>query len=788
MEKKSAEHILWILVGILVAIRAFQWGGGIPPNADLDPGWELVLEYGAAHHWQFGTDLIFTYGAWGFLQGAHGLGEMDLARRLFAVTFAPIAALSVVGLLRPLPRFVSIPALILIFLFGFYDHYVMLTLVYTGVVAARSPSKRLSLEAVLLLIFAGLLTHIKFTNILTMSATLAIVTILRLRRGDGIFAFLPLALFSGAFIVFWLLAGQNVLLLPAFVSSRWQITSGYTEAMSIRPKALTLYCALVALLCFNGVLVLRIIAGGWKSFASITTLITPLLCFLYWKHGFVRADEGHILMLTLGLPPLFALVWLPQEELRGDFPPRRYAIIFAILWFVGTITSLLSWRLSQNNSVKTVAINALRSIPDTITRLPQLFQSFEERHAALTQKSLPAEIDLPKTRQLVGQEPIDVFYYRQGIALANQLNYRSRPVMQSYSAYTSSLAVQNADYVLRANLPYILFRHDTLDERHPMLDDAPSVALLLHNYRPALEEKGYLVLQRVRPTIVEPKWETVERRTINWNTMLSLEKWNTDPLWLRVRLKQSLPGKVRHQLYQLPQVRIKVYLEDGTSREYRFLPALGEQGLLINPLLSNQGDILRFWTGDFSARRIKSLEFLTQEVGKLWYQSSIEVEVARCPDFGKVPDQEAWSKRIEVLYPFPLGFVPRKIESPYPANEIMFANKPAFMLHPPGTMDATIPAGSHHLTGFVGIVEGAYTGTVKTDGVTFRIDARGKDGKLHPLWDRTLRPGTVVTDRGEQAFDVPIDPARDTEIRFSTETGASTTNDWAAWGHVRFGP
>jgi hypothetical protein len=45
------------------------------PQTSLDASWQQVLIYAHAHHWQFGRDIIFTWGPWGFLNSQFQLGN-----------------------------------------------------------------------------------------------------------------------------------------------------------------------------------------------------------------------------------------------------------------------------------------------------------------------------------------------------------------------------------------------------------------------------------------------------------------------------------------------------------------------------------------------------------------------------------------------------------------------------------------------------------------------------------------------------------------------------------------
>jgi hypothetical protein len=37
------------------------------PDIGIDPSWAAVLNHAFTHHWQFGKDLVFTFGPFGFL-------------------------------------------------------------------------------------------------------------------------------------------------------------------------------------------------------------------------------------------------------------------------------------------------------------------------------------------------------------------------------------------------------------------------------------------------------------------------------------------------------------------------------------------------------------------------------------------------------------------------------------------------------------------------------------------------------------------------------------------------
>ena len=73
---------------------------------ELDPSWHAALEYATAHHWQFGTQIVFTFGPLGFLSTRTSLGHLVGARIAFAFFWSALVALAATALAKRLPGWV----------------------------------------------------------------------------------------------------------------------------------------------------------------------------------------------------------------------------------------------------------------------------------------------------------------------------------------------------------------------------------------------------------------------------------------------------------------------------------------------------------------------------------------------------------------------------------------------------------------------------------------------------------------------------------------------------------
>ena len=109
--------------------------------------------------------------------------------------------------------------------------------------------------------------------------------------------------------------------------------------------------------------------------------------------------------------------------------------------------------------------------------------------AALAQtlgKSYP-EARLPAdVRSRIGSSSVDVIPWEAPLAIANHLNYRPRPVPQSYSSYTPRLDRLNARFLDSTNAPdYLLYMCgplNVLNDGPAAWEDSRAKMALLENY------------------------------------------------------------------------------------------------------------------------------------------------------------------------------------------------------------------------------------------------------------------------------------------------------------------
>ena len=101
----QGRRLEWFIGGCLLMILwltmvSLPW----PANEGLDSSWQTVLVYAHAHGWMFGTQLIFSWGHWGFLCSVFHLGVVGAVSKLAWESLGKlILAFSLLRLIRDLP-------------------------------------------------------------------------------------------------------------------------------------------------------------------------------------------------------------------------------------------------------------------------------------------------------------------------------------------------------------------------------------------------------------------------------------------------------------------------------------------------------------------------------------------------------------------------------------------------------------------------------------------------------------------------------------------------------------
>ena len=748
-----------------------------PPDAKLDASWQEMLLVARSQSLQFGRDIIFTWGPWGFLCSRFHLGSLEALPILIWQTAGQVLlALGLVTLTRSLAlcRRLAFVAATLAFHWLFQDsvYFVLITLIgISGLMAKDSTLLKLALWAVVL----GFLAQIKFTYFLIASAAAGCAIACALLRRSRENALVIALGFSGSVLGAWVAAGQTPNNLYPYLRRSLEITSGYGDAMGFDESwpvflwgaALALSCALFIWRLWR--------TGADRALAPSAAAFLGFTLFVMWKESYTRAD-----MVPLGghVFGLFTFVMILGPVLPGLlFPGRRLHPFDGVLPVC--LLGIACFDADYYRQGPRVAWERIYGNVHALARLGSLESEWQGQYETARQAA-----ELPAIRAAVGRGTADVYDFNTGAAILNGLSLSTRPIFQGYSAYTPSLQGYNLRHYQSARAPdFLLWNDERVDNRYPGQDDAPLLARLPGHYDPLFTEGGYWLFRKALSLSKEP---LLRRQVLGQSVRLSEEILLPTPIdhavWLEADAVPTALGRLRSLLYKPAALNLATTDEAGRRSVWRLLPRTARTGFILVPTLASGGDLVALMHGE-ARSWVKSFHFEAPE-GQEEFWSHIEVRVSVLP-----------SLPIRPALPLPwlveLGLFDRPpidVTSTETQQVIETEGGRALLVHADGRVDLAVPAGATGISFGYGLRDGSYSGLGHTEGVLFSLDAVGQSGRTERLWERYLDPVARGEDRGTQHVDLTL-PA-DRPLRLVLRTGPGPRKDyrwdWSYVSAVRF--
>jgi len=610
---------------VLVALTLVMWARflifpTVVASTNLDHSWMQALGHFYRTSAQAGTDYVFTYGPLGyFVTEAH---DDDLYwQRYFWELAVKLAAAVVISLaLARLPsRGLTLlgNALVIVFVPYHFDTIYQVTLLAAGMLLIEGACHGWP-KAALLVPLLALLAMTKFTYFVLALWTAALAELaVRLRGYRGWLS--PALLYLASVTAVWLFCGQNLLHLWDYCRNSWEVSAGYGDAMATSGEPFDVGLAVVTMT----LAVVLLAVAAWRQRRSVFHVTSVLLLgpglFLGWKHGLIRHDGhpfiffGMAMFVALLLPRLLAPAW---SGLTGMTLGALLACSVGgtLLTADRVKPDFFGWNLRQTKENVAVALHP--AAKKTELDAEQARQEEEWR--------------LDRVRKEVGGASLDQLSCEQGVVFLNGLNWRPRPVFQSYTAYTPALLRLNADYFRSATAPdYVLCSFCPVDGRLGSMEDCLALREILRRYYPVTKERHFVLFKRVPPgqEAPAPEPEMVCRRTIRFDKEVNLEDTPGEYQWLSLRFAPSLTGLVRGACFKRDNLYLELRTASGTKLRRRLVAAMAQEGFLINPLVNTTGDYVRLY-GASGGDRVVSLR-VTPASGD--FKDEIEMTVSVLP-------------------------------------------------------------------------------------------------------------------------------------------------------------
>ena len=543
-----------------------------PPG--IDASWELGLNIAVKNGLTFGRDIIFTYGPLGFLS-THNSPEIYLANLWIFLFDLLLLGLIVNIVNRSIKEHYSLVVYGLIYIAAY-------NLIY-----AQSTYRLLII--VLFFIIKGIKDYDVFSQIVV---ALLLVLQFFIKPSASIF-FIVIFTVTSLYLTFygkrwaWIFPILTAILilmlsfplkvdLKGYIISTFDFSGTYSEAMSRMAVkglkyALSIFSALNIIFAFLIISLIMIIKKK-KPETILISGIVGLYIFFFFKQGYVRLDSSHLLAFWSIAMSLFLIYfWF-----EGDLTNRVIKYIF--IWSIVVITASFSF-FSKFEEGR-------YPLPLPVGYLSEVFSKNLTKDyfngGALAYK-------MPETvYKKIGLRTVDVIPYDICSVYFNRLNYKPRPVIQSYAASSDLSNRYNSDFFLRKNSPqYIIFGNGSIDNRYPFWDESQTKNTLLSEYYAMdslfvwKEKRDTSFLLRKREDPLHVTSRKISDTLIGINKQYIIPK-DDNLLIMSAEIKYNMTGKLKNIIFRPSFINIRIFYEDGGSGVYRLILPELKHGVIIN--------------------------------------------------------------------------------------------------------------------------------------------------------------------------------------------------------------
>lgn len=470
------------------------------PVVGLDPAWSYSLDRAVVGHIQFGTHFVFTYGPLGFLM-VERLWETAPAIAAFLFWVAVSVGMFYVLLRCLRPLMPALPACVLAYLVGAVsalDRGPEILLVFAVALLVRLLTRSPHDEGVgpwaLLGFLAGMAPLIKVSLSLFMITAVVIAVVCGRRHVRGVLSMLATGVGTGA--AGWFATGNTLGNLPAFASHSIAIIVGYDAAQNIEQPGLQYQFAIAAV---GIVLIAAFTVARCRDLPSARTVgIAIAVAEAVWvlaKESFVRHDSDHGSLFIAYVAILLA------------------ALVSARIGRVWVVAALVT------STVLTLISAGVNPLP--VYRPDRAVRGFADEASALFSGSRRQAL-VTRARRVMQHEfgvpppmvatmrghTVSVDPWEQSVTWAYPGEvFDPLPVIQDYSAYTTSLDDLNAAYLEGHDAPLFILKQPNLatDNRVPIFEPPRTQVVMACRYRQVDATPGWQLLRRSANRCSDPR-------------------------------------------------------------------------------------------------------------------------------------------------------------------------------------------------------------------------------------------------------------------------------------------
>jgi len=549
-------------VGVVFTVAAWPVLS-LSPGTGLDQSWGFGLASAAVKHIAWGPNLDFTYGPLGFLT-VRTLYFGSTAALAFAYQFVVVWALFTLLFRFSRASLPLIPAALVSYGIGATaislvdpGDLLMAPTVLVGILAVRQDRALVRRVLMTILITVSALGFlIKFADGLVPLGIVVVVVALGRGRGRLLEAAGSAVVFAVVLIVTWLATGNGLGSLPTYFRYGADIAGGYSSAMQLEmDRTDEWFYAGIVLVVLASLTFFRVRQASRRE-----QLGTALILFGYawWalKEGFVRHDAHDLIF--------FGLMFVTVAVFDFSLPRPRVFYLTAV-----AVVGVMAW-------------SAAGAVPPNVLALAADADGFgHQLHTVATRQLRNATVNAARDqmRQTYGLSSamvselnghtVAIEPWENSVAWAYPLlHWDPEPVLQTYSAYTTSLDLLDSDFIESPEAPSRILQQspEAIDGRNPAFEPPTTTVASVCRYVQIDASAAWQVLSRVPDRCGAPHLIATDTATVGKPVRVP----TGSPGTMVVARFTSLPLPVS---YELAAVVLKppIMFMTASGHRYRFI-------------------------------------------------------------------------------------------------------------------------------------------------------------------------------------------------------------------------
>jgi hypothetical protein len=581
------KHIFYSC-SFLVAVFIFTFPRiSKPVTIGLDPSYEFALNYFFSNKIPIGKEIIFTYGPLGFLMFPQPIGSnlvisviiISVLKLGFLISFLYLIFL----IKKPIAWFDKIGIWVVFsvnsFLISFrFIGFGFLLVFLTATLLLLHGETRKSIFFILGITISTLAILVKSSYGIVsflMVFSYGLIEYLRFKHGKSLlFTLLGMA---GSFLLGWFVIYGNLEGIGDYLHGMFELASGNSSAMTTNPDNNWFLLSIFVLSYFSVPFYIR------EKRMLILYGVFLLPFFAFFKYAFSREINIHHFFFFI--IHFYGLVFCCSKEFNVK---ASLIILISLVAFFGNMAYAKQWEWWQGHRPDLNPIRRLHYFWVNVLNLQRYEKVLLERSRENLRDNVLDENILQKIRY----ESVDTYPWETAYIFANNLNWKPRPVFQSYAAYTPWLDMKNSIFWDSYKSPkYIIWELEhwgsevsSIDGRYLFNDEPLTIYEILNHYRLIHRDKKIALLERsITNRLKEPKLIASENG--HWSEWIKVPPLKNGIIRARIDVSRRIIGSLKRLLYKEEEFFIEYKLDNGDVKKYRLTIDNAVSGVWISPLI-----------------------------------------------------------------------------------------------------------------------------------------------------------------------------------------------------------